>query len=75
MTRRSRVRGLGDLDIAGIVRVHVAQRALAGELGRPVCGWFSGFAPREQRLCEPSPWHAGPHRIVDVPFPLAVDRT
>jgi hypothetical protein len=51
-----------DLDVAGVIRVHAAQRALAAALGRPVCGWFSGFAGRHDvRLCDLAPRHDGAH--------------
>lgn len=76
MTRRSRVRDLGDLDVAGVVRVYAAQRALAAQLRRPVCGWFSGFAGRDHRLCDLDPHHAGAHRtgIGDASLPLVAGR-
>jgi hypothetical protein len=72
MMRRSRVRGLADLDVAGIVHVYAAQRALAADLRRPVCGWFSGFAGRAHRLCDLAPRHAGPHSIGDPARPSVV---
>jgi hypothetical protein len=63
MTRRSRIRDMRDLDVAGVIRVHAAQRVLAAQLRRPVCGWFSGFAGRHHvRLCDLDPHHGGAHR-------------
>jgi len=63
MRRRSRIHDLSDLDVAGVIRVHAAQRVLAAQLRHPICGMFSGFAGRHDvRLCDLAPRHGGPHR-------------
>ncbi|MDQ1519709.1 MAG: hypothetical protein QOI55_782 [Actinomycetota bacterium] len=62
MTRRPNRNDMSALDVAGVIRVHAAQRQLAAEVDHPICGEFIAFEGRHRvHVCALERHHSGPH--------------
>ncbi|MCU1428013.1 MAG: hypothetical protein JWL83_2013 [Actinomycetia bacterium] len=62
MARHSGLQKMGDLDVAGVIRVYAEQRRVAIEMGHPVCGEFLATESRGKvSVCSLARDHTGSH--------------